>query len=80
MHSKWRYKICMCSVILGEDESFRNYNGLSIVFPTILDEIWRITKMRHFLILNTTTFFNPKILGSLFATKNSLTWEVKCEN
>ena len=26
MHSKWRYKIiCICSVILGELQSFRNY-------------------------------------------------------
>jgi len=23
---------------------------------------------------------NPKILGFLFSMKNSLTWEVKCEN
>ena len=27
MHSKWRYKICICSVILGELESVRNYKG-----------------------------------------------------
>ena len=26
------------------------------------------------------TFLNPKILGFLFPTKNSLTWGVKCEN
>ena len=38
MHSKRRYKICICSVILGELESFRNYKGLSIIFPKILDE------------------------------------------
>ena len=25
MHSKWHYKICVCSVILGELQSFRNY-------------------------------------------------------
>ena len=39
MHSKRRYKICICSVILGELESFRNYKGFSIIFPKILDEI-----------------------------------------
>ena len=39
MNSKWRHKICVCSVILGELESFRNYKGLSIIFPKILDEI-----------------------------------------
>ena len=36
MHSKRRYKICICSVILGELESFRNYKGFSIIFPKIL--------------------------------------------
>ena len=41
MHSKRRYKICICSVILGEMESFRNYKGFSIIFPIILDAIWR---------------------------------------
>ena len=40
MHSKRRYKICICSVILGEKESFRNYKGLGIIFPIILDAIW----------------------------------------
>ena len=50
MHSKRRYKICVCSVILGELESFRNYKGFSIIFPQILDAIQRITKVRIFLI------------------------------
>ena len=82
MHSERRYKICICSVILGELVSFRNYKGLSIIFLKILDEIWRITKVvGHFLIPNAITFLNPKILGSLFfSTKNSLTWEIKYEN
>ena len=30
MHSKRSFKICMCSVILGELESFRNYKGFCI--------------------------------------------------
>ena len=30
MHSKGPYKICICSLILGELESFRNYKGFSI--------------------------------------------------
>ena len=33
IHSKWRYKICICSVILVDFKSFRNYKGFSIVFP-----------------------------------------------
>ena len=32
MPSKWRYKISICAVILGEMESFQNYKGLSIIF------------------------------------------------
>ena len=39
MNSKWRYKICICSVILGELESFRNNKGFSIIFWKILDAI-----------------------------------------
>ena len=80
MHFKRRYKICIWSVILGELESFRNWKGLIIIFPKILDEILCITKVRHFLIPLAITFLNPKILGCLFSTKNNLTWEVKCEN
>ena len=34
-HSKRRYKICICSVILGQPQSFRNYQGFSIIFPKI---------------------------------------------
>ena len=50
MHSKRRYEICVCSVVLGEIESFRNYKGFSIIFPQILDAIQRITKVQIFLI------------------------------
>ena len=41
MHSnlKRRYKIFICSVILGEPKSFRNYKGFSIVFSKILGVI-----------------------------------------
>ena len=58
-----RCKICICSVILGELASIRNYKGLSIILQKILDEIWRITKVRYFLIPLSTTFLNPKIVG-----------------
>ena len=39
MYSEWRYKKFICSVILGELESFRNSKGLSIFFPKILGAI-----------------------------------------
>ena len=37
MHSKWSYNICICSVILGELDYFRNYKGFSFELPKILD-------------------------------------------
>ena len=39
MYSEWRYKKCICSVILGELESFLNYKVFSIIFPKILHAI-----------------------------------------
>ena len=36
MHSKRRYRICICSVIPGELDSFRNYRGFSIIFSKTL--------------------------------------------
>ena len=38
MHSKWCYKICICLVIIGELESFRNYKGFSFILMKILSE------------------------------------------
>ena len=69
MHSKRRYKICTCSVILGELEYLQNYEGFSVIFPKILDAIERFTNVRIFLIPLSITFLNPKILGFLFLRK-----------
>ena len=68
-HSKRRCKICICSVILGKLEAFRNYKGFSVIFPKILDAVERFTKVRIFLIPLSITFLNPKILGFLFLRK-----------
>ena len=35
IHSKQRYKICICSVLLGELESLRNYKGFGTIFQKI---------------------------------------------
>ena len=80
MHSKRRYKICICSVILGELESFRNYNGLQYYFPENFRCNLAHYEKEMFLIPLSITFLNQKILGFLFPMKNSLTWSVKCEN
>ena len=37
MHFKWSYRNCICSVILGQPESFRNYKGFITIFPKLLD-------------------------------------------
>ena len=50
MHPKRHSKVCICSVITGELESFRNYKGFSYIFPKILDAISLILKVRIFLI------------------------------
>ena len=71
MHSKRRYKICICSVILGELEAFRNYKVFSVIFQKILDAIKRFTKVEMFLIPLSITL-NPKILDYLFLGK--LAW------
>ena len=39
MHSKRNYKIGIRSAILGELESFRNYEEFRIIFPKNLDVI-----------------------------------------
>ena len=39
MHSERRYKICICSAILGELESFRNCEECRIIFPNSVDAI-----------------------------------------
>ena len=44
IYSKQGFKICICSVILGQFESFRNYKGIPIIFPKILDANERIIR------------------------------------
>ena len=69
MNSKRRYKIYICSVILGELESFRNYKGLSSIFPKIFLAILSLTKVRICLIPLSIVFSSSKILGFLFLLK-----------
>ena len=68
MHSNRRYKICICSVILGERQSFRNDKGLSIIFRKIFDEIQTYYEIETFSDSSrlASSFLHPKILGSLF--------------
>ena len=63
MHSKRRYNIWICSVILRELKAFRNFKGFRVIFPKIF------TKVKIFLIPLSITFLNPKILGFVFLRK-----------
>ena len=72
IHFKRHHKICICSFILGQLQSFRNYKGFSIFSKKkSLDAIQCITKVTIFLIPLSITFFNPKIFGFLLLAKNS---------
>ena len=66
MYSNQGYKICVSSDTLGELESFRIYEGFSIIPPKIFDAIERISKERIFLIPLSITVLNPKNEGFLF--------------
>ena len=80
MHSKEPYNICICSVILGQLEPFRNNKGFSMISPKILDAIYLLTKVKIFLIPLSMTFLNQKILGFFFLRKMALPGELNIKN
>ena len=47
MHSEPRYKICFCSVIIGELESFRNYQGFSYFFSLKFQMLFSALRKRN---------------------------------
>ena len=57
MHSKRRYKICICLVILGELESFIGFN---IIFPKILDAICTFYESENFSISSLRYIFESE--------------------
>ena len=62
----------ICLVILGQLESFRNYEGFSIIFPNILAAIQSFTKVGIFLCI---AFLVSKNFRFPFSTKKKgLTW------
>ena len=73
MHSKRRYKICICSVIVEELETFRN------CFPENFRCNFTYYESENFSVPSLLAFLNSKIEGFLFSTKKSLTLGMKCE-
>ena len=63
MYSKCAKKIYVCSVILGQLESFRNYKGFSIIFRKILTAIYSSTKVTIFLTTLCIVYSIPKFFG-----------------
>ena len=61
MLSKRRYKICICSVILGELESFRNNKCFSIIF---------LKKFRCNLMYYESENFTDSSLQHIFESEN----------
>ena len=57
-NAEYYVKIYVCSVILGQLESFRNYKGFSIILRKILAAIYSSTKVRIFLTTLCVVFFN----------------------
>ena len=78
MRSKRRYKICVCSVILGELKSFRNYKGFSIPenFRCKLSfyesENFSDSSLHHIFEFENFRF-------TFFCMKNNQTWVMKRE-
>ena len=69
MHSKRRYTSCICSVVLGQLECFRNHLGPQYYFPENFRYNFRFYEVRIFLIPLSIAFSNPKNLDLLFQRK-----------
>ena len=78
MHSKRRYKIYTCSVILGKLEAFRNYKGFSIIFLEIIYN-FKFYESENFSHSPLYRIFESENFRFPLSTKHSLTWELKCE-
>ena len=81
MHpNKRRYKICVCSVILGELESFQYSKGFCIIFLKILDVNYlTYYDSEKFSDSSPHHIFESENFRFPFSTKNILTYGVKCE-
>ena len=76
MNSKWRYKICICSVFLGKFESFRNYKFLE---TRDFRCNFKFYESENFSDSSLHCIFESENFRFPFSTKNRLTWGLKCE-
>ena len=80
MHSKRRYKSCICSVVLGQLESFRNYLGPQYYFPENFRCTFRFYESENFSDSSLHRIFESENFKCPFSMKNRLTWGLKCES
>ena len=79
MYSKRRYKSCICSVVLGQLESFRNHLGPQYYFPENFRCNFRFYESENFSDSSLHRIFESENFRFPFSTKNRLTWGLKCE-
>ena len=79
MHSKRRYKSCICSVVLGQLESFRNHLGPQYYFPENFRCNFRFYESENFSDSSLHRIFASENFRFPFSTKNRLSWGLKCE-
>ena len=69
--------MCICSVILGQLESFRKTKHFSIIFSKILDAIQSLTKVRIFLNPFSIKFSNPNKMGTIKLQKEFIRYHLR---
>ena len=74
MHSKRRYKSCICSVVLGQPQSFRNHLGPQYYFPENFRCNFRFYESENFSDSSLHRIIESENFRFLFSTKNRLTW------
>ena len=79
MHSKAPCNICICSVILGQLEPFRNYKGFSTIFPKNVRCNLSFTGSENFSDSPLNDIFESENFRFFFSAKNSVTLGVKYE-
>ena len=65
MHFKRRYKIYLCSVVLGQLESFRNCKGFSIIFRSFRCSL-KCYESKNFSVLLRTDILQKAVVGFPF--------------
>ena len=77
MHSRRPYKIFICSVILSEFKSFRNYKSFRIIFSEKFRCNVKFYESENFSDSSLRHILESENFRFLLSKKNSVTWVVK---